>query len=233
MQYFIQDGGRSRPQSSTRLTAYPRNVYPRCHLTGGSSHEGLRYFVDPRYIDSRNEPMMCYLGSNGGLQVDDEIYTHHAPGHHWMERLVVRFQKPMPGLTFDVEMVGIMDPDPAPSPLVGCGIKCGIGGPGSVDGVPDPADVTPLLVGVDADFDPADVCLFKAVPFSFAGADTDYLHYNHLIRVRITALPAEGLLTPGDPCGTMNIPCFTVTLNYADACAEESYWGDCTTGKCG
>ena len=233
MQYFINQGGPNKNGASFG-EAYPKLLPSRCMQMTAASHTGKRLHSDLISVDTANEAMLCHLGSNGGLAVDDEIYANLMPIGFYMDAVTVMLNKPHIGFDFDVELVGIKDLDLSPSQIRSCGLKCGAPGGPCLVGEPDTDDVTPLF-SVVGEYEKGDPCDMKFFPFEFArDAEASFMHYNHVLRLKVTAVPEGGVLS-SEECKDSLIPCFGISAMYRDPCFRNSeFWGDCAaSGTCG
>lgn len=201
---------------------------PECRLYPASHNMG-RTYSDRLSIDSSNESMMCFL-SEQGIEVDTKIYTSIMPAGVWAEFANIRLTHETPGLVFDVELVDMTEVDGTSTGGAGCNIKCSLPSGKVVTGMPDENNVVVLATGIDAGAD-LDVFINQwAMQYPFPRAAASFNKVNKVMRLKVTAIPADGVF--GDACGGKAIGIETSVV-YTDPCFIDSVWGDCGSGMCG
>lgn len=212
---FVHRGGPNK--TSFFGDNLPPELPERCHKLYGASHNTDRSYSDTFVFHKLFEEKIFNYIMAQEFAATSNIYTHALPAGMWLEYIKVRGLCPTVGLTFSVELVGLL---PASE----------VSGNDPEDFI-DEQDVTELIAEVDMDFDP-DVCDEQYIAGWCAGSEVAgcmFLTTNKMLRIVITTMPVEDLFAA---CSNYSLG-FEISAMYSDPCFIDRAAGMCHEQDCG
>jgi hypothetical protein len=208
---FVHRGG---PNKTTFFgDSLPPELPERCNKLYGASHNTRQSYSDRFTFHKSEEKLFNYIMAQE-FEAESNIYTHALPAGMWLEYVTLRGLCPTVGLTFSVELVGLLDPSE-------------VSGTDPEDFI-DEQDITVLIAAADMDYD-VDVCAEQYIAQWRATDPGEFLTSNKMIRIVITTMPVEDLF---GTCANYSLG-FELSASYTDPCFIDVAAGMCHEQDCG